>query len=299
MRQLGNRGVRALLVAALSVACAEAGPRSYAEATRPGPAPIGECGVVEAEIPSPAPRRAAPSVPIPRAREAGSLSLRLNIPAYRLDVVEGERVLREVPVAVGTPDHPTPSGEFQVTSVVWNPWWVPPPFDWARTERVTPPGPTNPTGRVKLYFGYYLFLHGTPDEASLGRAASHGCVRLRNADAIALARTVHAHASPDLLPALLDSLEENPARTRSIGLETPVPLSIRYDLVEVRSGRIEVHADIYGSGAAGADEVMAALGRAGIDPGDVDLDRLGGALRAPPPLEIPLSGILRRDPQLR
>lgn len=284
-----------VLLAALYLACAEAGPRSYSDAVRGGSTPIGECGVVESVARSPAPRK--PSGPmLPRTRETSSLSLRLNIPAYRLDVLEGERVLREVPVAVGTPDHPTPSGGFQVTSVVWNPWWVPPPFEWARTERVTPPGPTNPTGRVKLYFGYYLFLHGTPDEASVGRAASHGCVRMRNADAIALARTVHAHASPDLPPALLDSLEENPARTRSIGLETPVPLSIRYDLVEVRRGRIEVHADVYGSGAAGADEVVAALGRAGVDPGDVDPDELRAALRTPPPLAIPLSRILRRDP---
>jgi murein L,D-transpeptidase YcbB/YkuD len=261
---------------------------------------IGECGLLEPPVAVPAARKIAPPAPI--RLEAGtvdSLSLRLNIPAYRLEVVEGERIVREIQVAVGTPDHPTPIGDFRVTSLVWNPWWIPPPFDWAKDEKATPPGPNNPTGRVKLFFGYYLFLHGTPDEASLGQAASHGCVRMRNADAIALARTVHAHASPNLPAAVLDTLEANTRRTRSIGLEVPVPLSIRYDLVEVRGGRIEVHVDIYGSGAAGADEVVAVLGRAGVDPGDVDPDELRAALRAPPPLEIPLSRILRRDPQPR
>lgn len=32
----------------------------------------------------------------------------------------------------------------------------------------------------------YIYIHGTNDEASIGRIASHGCVRLRNRDVIAL-----------------------------------------------------------------------------------------------------------------
>ncbi|HEY1052804.1 MAG TPA: L,D-transpeptidase [Prosthecobacter sp.] len=31
-----------------------------------------------------------------------------------------------------------------------------------------------------------MYIHGTNDEASIGRAASHGCVRMRNRDVIAL-----------------------------------------------------------------------------------------------------------------
>lgn len=289
------RAMSRLLLALFVAGCVQAG-------TIPsGPMPwtatsIGECGLLEPPIAVPAAREIAPPAPI--RLEAGTvepLSLRLNIPAYRLEVVKGGRIVREIQVAVGTPDHPTPIGDFQVTSLVWNPWWIPPPFDWAKDDKATPPGPSNPTGRVKLFFGYYLFLHGTPDEASLGQAASHGCVRMGNADVIALARTVHAHASPDLSPAVLDTLEAYPRRTRSIGLETPVPFSIRYDLVEVRGGRIEIHADVYGNREAGAADVLAALEGAGIAPEDVDADELRAALRDPPPLEIPLSGVLRRD----
>ena len=32
----------------------------------------------------------------------------------------------------------------------------------------------------------YIYIHGTPDEAALGTPASHGCVRMRNADVIEL-----------------------------------------------------------------------------------------------------------------
>ncbi|MGV3662037.1 MAG: L,D-transpeptidase family protein [Prosthecobacter sp.] len=35
-------------------------------------------------------------------------------------------------------------------------------------------------------FNRYIYIHGTNDEASIGRAASHGCVRLRNRDVMAL-----------------------------------------------------------------------------------------------------------------
>ena len=93
---------------------------------------------------------------------ASQLSLRLNVPAYRLDVFESGTRTHTYRVAVGSPDHPTPLGDFRARRIVWNPWWVPPPFEWAETERVTPPGPNNPTGRVKIMFGQYLFIHGTP-----------------------------------------------------------------------------------------------------------------------------------------
>lgn len=32
----------------------------------------------------------------------------------------------------------------------------------------------------------YIYIHGCPDSAPLGEAASHGCIRMRNADVIAL-----------------------------------------------------------------------------------------------------------------
>ena len=120
----------------------------------------------------------ARGVPTCAADSEPGLRLVLNIPAARLDVLEGEALARSYRVAIGTPDHPTPIGSYRVDRVIWNPWWVPPPFEWARKMKLTPPGPDNPTGRVKLFFGYYLFLHGTPLEESLGRPGSHGCVRL-------------------------------------------------------------------------------------------------------------------------
>jgi hypothetical protein len=76
------------------------------------------------------------------------LRLLLNVPAYRLDVIEHQRVMRTISVAVGQPGYRTPLGHFQVDYVVWNPWWRPPASDWARKERPQPPGWSNPVGGV-------------------------------------------------------------------------------------------------------------------------------------------------------
>ncbi len=32
----------------------------------------------------------------------------------------------------------------------------------------------------------YIYIHGTPDDVELGHAASHGCIRMRNADIVEL-----------------------------------------------------------------------------------------------------------------
>jgi L,D-transpeptidase YbiS len=45
----------------------------------------------------------------------------------------------------------------------------------------------------------HIYIHGTPDEASLGRPASHGCVRMRNADVIELFDRVHVGTRVDIV----------------------------------------------------------------------------------------------------
>ena len=218
---------------------------------------------------SPVAARAAPFCAVaPDSVEP--LRLVLNVPAARLDVLEGETLTRSYRVAVGTQDHPTPLGSFRVDRVVWNPWWVPPPFEWAREMKVTRPGPDNPTGRVKLFFGYYLFIHGTPLEESLGGPASHGCVRMANADAIALARTAHAYGSPDLDPGVLDSLEADPGKTRTIHLTQTIPFSVLYNRIEVRGGRLLLHPDPYELAPVDLERVLSVLGAAGVAPPNVD-----------------------------
>lgn len=197
---------------------------------------------------------------------ADTLALELNVPAYRLEVLEDGRPVRDYPVAVGTREHPTPLGAFRVDRVVWNPWWIPPPFPWAEPYSKTPPGPDNPVGRVKLCFGTYMYVHGTPEPETVGSAASHGCVRMTDEDATGLARAVHAATLPEVPAAVLDSLAADRRKTRTVRLEEPVAFSIVYRRVEARDGRVLVHPDPYRlDPRVEPGEVTAALVGAGVD----------------------------------
>jgi hypothetical protein len=73
---------------------------------------------------------------------AGPLSVTLNIPAFRLDVLRNGRVTLSYTVAVGMRRYATPTGDFLISSLVWNPWWYPPDAPWAARDSVTPPGPS-------------------------------------------------------------------------------------------------------------------------------------------------------------
>lgn len=47
--------------------------------------------------------------------------------------------------------------------------------------------------------GRYVYIHGTPDEASLGTPASRGCIRMSNADVLDLFERVEAGLPVDIV----------------------------------------------------------------------------------------------------
>jgi murein L,D-transpeptidase YcbB/YkuD len=209
----------------------------------------------------------------------------INIPAYRLEAFVGDSLVKTVAIAPGMPRYRTPRGSFEITRIEWNPWWIPPNSPWAAKEKITPPGPGNPMGKVKLNFNALYFVHGSPLERSIGTAASHGCVRVRNADAVELARLVHEYGSPALSGADVDRFASD-TTTRYIALENPVPLEIRYDLVEVRGTRVYVYRDIYGLATRSMrNEVYLALATQSVDTMRVDDRAVQALLRS-----IPRSG---------
>jgi lipoprotein-anchoring transpeptidase ErfK/SrfK len=140
---------------------------------------------------------------------------------------DGEKV-GSYSVAVGQPDYPTPTGSYRIGHIVWNPSWVPPDSRWARNKRPTGPGdPDNPMGRVKMYFrDPDLYIHGTHDVDSLGEAESHGCIRMRNGEAIELARMVMRNGGSAQQPGWFRRVLNSITRTRAVYLSNPVPVEI-------------------------------------------------------------------------
>ncbi len=102
----------------------------------------------------------------------------------RLMLFSKKKLIRRFGIATGQSSYPTPTGNYEITNMQRNPWWYPPPSDWAAESDPVPPGPGNPLGtRWMGISAPYVGIHGTPDAASIGYSASHGCVRMRISDA--------------------------------------------------------------------------------------------------------------------
>ncbi len=101
-----------------------------------------------------------------------------------LRLFDGTKLLRVFRVATGQSVYPTPSGIWEVVDKQRYPWWRPPDSPWARGLKPVPPGPGNPLGTRWLGLNAAgVGIHGTPDAASIGYSASHGCIRMHISDA--------------------------------------------------------------------------------------------------------------------
>ncbi len=90
----------------------------------------------------------------------------------------------------GRAEFPTQGSHFNVTDVMTRKPWNPPNSGWAANAKPIPPGLDNPMGLTKLSLGAYSqYIHGIPvsEEADLGHAASHGCMRMSGSNVLELA----------------------------------------------------------------------------------------------------------------
>lgn len=178
-----------------------------------------------AAVTVPAARKAAP------ATDPGVAAVRLQVDLSErtLYVIENGSVSESYAVAIGKPSYPTPKGTFNIRRIIWNPRWVPPDSKWAKNKTAKAPGePGNPMGRVKIFFSepdYYI--HGTREVDSLGQAESHGCVRMRNADVIELAKLVMAAGGKPVEAGFVRRVINRVRSTREVRLSSPVTIEIK------------------------------------------------------------------------
>ena len=131
-----------------------------------------------------------------QAAEATPKRLLVSIPDKKLAVIENDQVLRMYEVAVGKPATPSPTGEFQVVSRIPNPTWYTP-------GKIVPPGPGNPLGTRWIGLSQKGYgIHGTNVPRSIGKAASHGCIRMRKADVEELFALVNVGDAVEILAEL-------------------------------------------------------------------------------------------------
>jgi L,D-transpeptidase ErfK/SrfK len=131
--------------------------------------------------------------------ESSKIRLVLKLSERKVYVYAGNTVQARYSVAVGRSGWETPTGSFRVMAMMQNPGWTN-PF----TGEVVPPGPDSPLGERWIQFwtdgNNAIGFHGTPDRASVGRAASHGCVRMLNEDIRKLYAVVQLGTSVAVVP---------------------------------------------------------------------------------------------------
>lgn len=115
--------------------------------------------------------------------------------ARRLRLFEHLKLVRTYVIAVGRIGLETPAGLYTIDDKQVNPSWHVPNSPWAGSlaGRVIPPGPDDPL--KARWMGFYdgAGIHGTDDLASLGTAASHGCIRMSIPDVEQLYDLVPLH----------------------------------------------------------------------------------------------------------
>ena len=140
-------------------------------------------------------------VPIPISTDSAPAdpdryNLRVSTVDRIVEIREGTRLVASFPVTPGSDNLPTPKGFWVFRSKVYFP-----EFRWdeamlntgKRSDQfhVLPPGPNNPVGVMWMGISKDgIGLHGTNNPYTIGRASSHGCVRLSNWDAVRLAAFV-------------------------------------------------------------------------------------------------------------
>jgi lipoprotein-anchoring transpeptidase ErfK/SrfK len=107
---------------------------------------------------------------------------------FTLSLYQDLKLEKKYTVAIGADGFDTPTGEYAIQDKQVDPVWSVPDSAWAGSlaGQTIPPGPENPIKARWMGIFDGAGIHGTTDTASLGSAASHGCVRMSIPDVIDL-----------------------------------------------------------------------------------------------------------------
>ena len=149
----------AAMVAAVPMAAVLAAPLAAQSATTNGPA-AAQQSALDAQVPAVTTKRV----------------IVVSLEDHKLALVEDGKVKKIYTVAVGKPSTPSPVGTFTIARRVMNP-------TYSHDGRVVPPGPNNPVGTRWMGLSIPGYgIHGTNVPSSIGKAASHGCIRMARKD---------------------------------------------------------------------------------------------------------------------
>jgi lipoprotein-anchoring transpeptidase ErfK/SrfK len=167
------------------------------------------------------------ATPTPPAPPPPDMRIEVDLNARELHVYRSGSRVESHPVAVGSSEWPTQTGNWTIGQVVWNPEWIPPDEEWAKDEERKAPGASdNPLGRAQLVYDAPRSIHGTNNPESIGRAVSHGSIRVTNQVATQLARTVMEAAGVTRDESWYRRVQENRTQREVVDLPQGIPIRV-------------------------------------------------------------------------
>lgn len=142
---------------------------------------------------------------IPPKPELSTHSITVDTKNKVLEIIENGKMLAAFPITPGSKQLPAPAGIWTVIKMTTLPW-----FRWDRAMLLhgrrsgefynIHPGPRNEVGLVWLGLNKKgIGIHGTNRPDSIGRSASHGCIRLANWDAVHVLNSITKGATVKIL----------------------------------------------------------------------------------------------------
>lgn len=137
----------------------------------------------------------------PTPGESGTprnVAVKIDTKTNMLGVFENQKLIAAYPVTIGSAHTASPIGDWKVRGIAKLPRFR---YDKEMLEHgqrsgnfyMLPPGPRNPVGVMWIALNKKgIGIHGTDDPGSIGRAVSHGCIRLANWDVVRLATKIKA-----------------------------------------------------------------------------------------------------------
>ena len=168
---------------------------------------------------------------IPDVPEFESRVITVDTREKRLDLRDGEKLLASLPITPGSGSLPTPPGTWKIVGIAQLPT-----FRWDKSVLMTgvrsetfymlPFGPNNPVGVMWIGLNKPgIGIHGTNNPQTIGRAASHGCMRTANWDTVRLSKLVTKGMTVIITgPAAPKRDPEPPPRRASVAKEKERPV---------------------------------------------------------------------------
>ena len=196
----------------------------------------------------------------------------VNIPAFRMDLFQDGSLVKSYKVGIGYPEFPLPFGLRKANQIIFNPTWTPPDSPWVDKMKNVTAGETvkagdkdNPLGPIKIPIGLPSLIHGGKSPAKIGKFASHGCVGLTNAQIKDFAAMLaKASNTSEVSDGTIASYLEDREKTKTVKLNQPVPVELRYETIVLEDGKLHIYKDVYAQDSNTEENLRAVLEANGV-----------------------------------